>query len=110
MEYFLSGGIRTKSANILKNVGRKDNMKDFLGNYINVGDEVIYLKLLRTGSSSKRKIMFKGKVLNFKGQKVEVSREYTNEWNIEHPESDLIFPKDVVVLEEKEIETKSKRL
>ena len=26
MEYFLSGGIRTKSANILKNVGRKDNM------------------------------------------------------------------------------------
>lgn len=85
-------------------------MKDFLGNYINVGDDVIYLKLLRTGSSSKRKIMFKGKVLDFKGQKVEVSREYTNEWNIEHPGSDLIFPKDVVILEEKEIETKSKRL
>lgn len=26
MEYFLSGGIRTKSANILKNAGRRDNM------------------------------------------------------------------------------------
>ena len=27
MEYFLSGGIRTKSASTLKNVGRRDNMK-----------------------------------------------------------------------------------
>lgn len=73
-------------------------MKDFLGNEIKINDNVVYLKRLQTGSSSTRKIMFKGKVLNFKGQKVEISREYTNEWVIKDKEIDIIFPKDIVVL------------
>lgn len=73
-------------------------MKDFLDKNINIGNEVIYLKLLQTGSSSKRKIMFKGKIIGFKGQKVEVERLYTNEWEIKSKEIDVIFPKDIVVL------------
>lgn len=73
-------------------------MKDFLNNEINIDDEVIYLKRLRTGSSTTRKIMFKGKVLGFKGQKVKIERLYTNEWEIKSKEIDEIFPKDIVVL------------
>lgn len=73
-------------------------MKDFLNNEININDEVIYLKRLMTGSSSTRKIMFKGNVLGFKGQKVKIERLYTNEWEIKTKEIDEIFPKDIVVL------------
>ena len=73
-------------------------MKDFLNNEININDEVIYLKLLQTGSSSKRKIMFKGRVLGFKGKKVKIERLYTNEWEIKKQEIDEIFPKDIVIL------------
>ena len=76
-----------------------NNYKDFLDNDIKINDEVIYLKLIQTGSSSTRKIMFKGRVLNFKGKKVEIRREYTNEWNITNTVSDFVFPKDIVVLE-----------
>lgn len=73
-------------------------MKDFLNNEINIDDEVIYLKRLMTGSSSTRKIMFKGKVLGFKGQKAKIERLYTNEWEIKSKEIDEIFPKDIVAL------------
>ena len=73
-------------------------MKDFLNNEISINDEVIYLKLLQTGSSSKRKIMFKGKVSGFKGKKVKIERLYTNEWEIKKQEIDEIFPKDIVIL------------
>ena len=76
-----------------------NNYKDFLDNDIKINDEVIYLKSIQTGSSSTRKIMFKGRVLNFKGKKVEIRREYTNEWNITNTVSDFVFPKDIVVLE-----------
>ena len=73
-------------------------MIDFLKNEISVNDEVIYLKRLMTGSSSTRKIMFKGKVLGFKERKVKIERLYTNEWEIKSKETDEIFPKDIVVL------------
>lgn len=73
-------------------------MIDFLNNEINIEDEVIYIKGIQTGSSTTRKIMFKGKVVNFKGRKVEIERLYTNEYIIANKEIDLIFPRDVVVL------------
>lgn len=73
-------------------------MNDFLGNEIKINDEIIYLKLLQTGSSAKRKIMFKGKVLGFKSQKVIIERQYTNEWTIKEYEEDIIYPKDIVVI------------
>ena len=79
-------------------------MKDFLENKIEISDDVIYLKLMQTGSSSKRKIMFKGKVIGFKGQKVEIERLYTNEFEVEKGIKDIIFPKDIVVLKEVENE------
>ena len=41
-------------------------MKDFLGRELNVGDECIYLKNCRTGSSTTRKLMFKGTITSFK--------------------------------------------
>lgn len=78
-------------------------MKDFLNNEIKINDEVIYLKRLMTGSSSTRKIMFKGKVLDFKGEKVKLERQYTNEWTVKEYEEDIIYPKDIVVLESKRI-------
>lgn len=73
-------------------------MMDFLNNEININDEVIYLKRMMTGSSSTRKIMFKGKVIAFDGKKVVIKRLYTNEWVIKNQESDTVFPKDVVSL------------
>lgn len=73
-------------------------MKDFLGNEIKINDEVIYVKRLRTGSSSTRKIMFKGKALGIKSQKLIVQRQYTNEWSIKEYAEDIIFPKDIVSL------------
>lgn len=78
-------------------------MKDFLGKEIQINDEVIYIKLCRTGSSSSRKIMFKGKVVGFKGQKVEIECLYTNEWKIKEKYIDVVFSKDIVVLNEKKV-------
>ena len=74
-------------------------MNDFLNNEINIGDEVIYLKNLRTGSSTSRKIMFMGKVLSFKNDKVNIQRVY-NKDRFPLEEADTVFPHDVVVLKE----------
>lgn len=54
-------------------------MKDFLGNELKVNDEVIYIKSMRTGSSTTRNVMFKGQVSGFTKKHVEVERTYTNE-------------------------------
>ena len=72
-------------------------MNDFLNNEINIGDEVIYLKNLRTGSSTIRKIMLKGKILSFKNDKVNIQRTY-NKDGFSLEEIDTIFPHDIVVL------------
>ena len=40
----------------------KEEYKDFLNKEIKLNDEVIYIRLVQTGRSSKRKIMYKGKV------------------------------------------------
>ena len=76
-------------------------MNDFLNHKIEINDDVIYLKRMMTGSSSTRKIMFKGKIISLKGQKVEIERLYTNEWEIKSKEIDIIYPKDIVVLDSK---------
>lgn len=44
----------------------------FLGQVINVGDEVVYLKNLRTGSSTIRKCKCIGVVRKIKGQNVDI--------------------------------------
>ena len=72
-------------------------MNDFLNNEINIEDEAIYLKNLRTGSSTIRKIMFKGKILSFKNDKVNIQRIY-NKDGFSLEEIDTVFPHDVVVL------------
>lgn len=45
-------------------------MKDFLGRELNVGDECVYLKNCRTGSSTIRKLMFKGLITELRGSNV----------------------------------------
>lgn len=45
-------------------------MKDFLGRELDVGDECVYLKNCRTGSSTTRKLMFKGVITSFKKRNV----------------------------------------
>lgn len=45
-------------------------MKDFLGRELSIGDECIYLKNCRTGSSTTRKLMFKGVITGFKGHRI----------------------------------------
>lgn len=45
-------------------------MKDFLGRELNVGDECVFLKNCRTGSSTTRKLMFKGVITEFKGSRI----------------------------------------
>lgn len=54
-------------------------MKDFLGNDLNFGDEIIYIKSLRTGSSTTRNVLFKGRILDFLPKNVEILRTYSNE-------------------------------
>lgn len=76
----------------------KEEYKDFLNKEIKLNDEVIYIRLIRTGSSSKRKLMYKGKVLGFKGKKVEILEQYTNEYEIKEQNTHFIFPKDIVIL------------
>ena len=43
---------------------------DFLGHKLNVGDKCVYLKNVRTGSSTIRKCMFKGIITGFTNCKV----------------------------------------
>lgn len=45
-------------------------MKDFLGRELAVGDECVYLKNCRTGSSTIRKLMFKGVITGFKNSNI----------------------------------------
>lgn len=45
-------------------------MKDFLGRELNIGDECVYLKNCGTGSSTTRKLMFKGVITEFKGKRI----------------------------------------
>ena len=69
-------------------------MKDFENKKINIYDDVIYLKTIRTGSSSIRKCMFRGKVKGFTNTKVIIEPMYSNEFKIREQE-DKIFPRDV---------------
>lgn len=55
-------------------------MKDFLKNELKIDDEVIYIKLMRTGSSSSRNVMFKGKIVGFTPKMVKIERQYTQEY------------------------------
>jgi hypothetical protein len=73
-------------------------MKDFLNNKIEIGQNVVYIKLMGTGSSSSRKMLFGGKVVRFTPKKVAIERKYTHEWEIKDKEIDLIQPHEIVVL------------
>ena len=42
--------------------------------------------------------MYKGKVLGFKGKKVEILEQYTNEYEIKEQNTHFIFPRDIVIL------------
>ncbi len=75
-------------------------MKDYLNNEIKINDEVIFLAYMRTGSSSSRNMIAKGKVIGFDKKKVKIKVEYydTDKWkpNIETIEN--IIPLKIVVI------------
>lgn len=73
-------------------------MLDFEGKEIKINDEVIYIKPIRTGSSSVRKIMFKGRVKEIKNKKAKIERLFTNEFEFEKNKIDEIFSKDIYVI------------
>lgn len=63
--------------------------KTFLGQTLNVSDEVVYLKNIRTGSSTIRKCKCVGIVRKIKGRNVDIKcvsaeRSYYNEVSEEH--------------------------
>ena len=45
-------------------------MEDFKGDELRVGDKVAFMKTIRTGSSSSRKVLFQGEVSDFTPKKV----------------------------------------
>jgi len=73
-------------------------MNDFEGKEIRINDEVIYLKRLRTGSSSTRKIMFKGIVKDFKKNKVVIKCTYGREYINQVGKETDIFSHDIYVI------------
>lgn len=76
-------------------------MIDFYKQEILIGDEVIYIKLIRTGSSSSRKCMFKGYVKGFTKNKVIIQPTYSNEFKIDEDDDEVkIYPSDVYVIGE----------
>ena len=75
-------------------------MNDYLGNEIKINDDVIYILYLRTGSSSSRNMIAKGKVIGFKKSKVEIKREYfdTDKRQCQNENIDTIDNMKVVVI------------
>lgn len=66
-------------------------MKDFLGNELNINDEVVYIKSIRSGSSTRRNALFKGKIIRFTPKMVEIEMQYNQECiSIGH--KDLVVP------------------
>lgn len=72
-------------------------MKDFLNNELKINDEVIYIKNMRTGSSTVRKVLFKGKIIGFTFKSVRILSQYTREYFCVGNE-DLVHPTDVCKL------------
>lgn len=54
-------------------------MKCFFNNELKIDDEVIYIKGVRSGSSTVRNVLFKGKIIGFTPKSVRILRQYTNE-------------------------------
>ena len=72
-------------------------MEDFLGNKISLEDTVVYIKGMRVGSSTIRKVLFKGIVKGFNNKTLKIKRTY----NIEGFETgvfDNISSKDVTII------------
>lgn len=72
-------------------------MKDFLNNELKNDDEVIYIKNMRTGSSTVRNVLFKGKIIGFTPKSVRILSQYTNEYFCVGNE-DLVQPTHVCKL------------
>lgn len=51
-------------------------MKDFRGNELNIGDEIVYKK---SNVSRNRDIMFIGEIIEFTPKMIKVKRTYTSE-------------------------------
>lgn len=66
-------------------------MSDFLGNELFIGDEVVYIKSIRTGSSTRRNALFKGKIIRFTTKMVEIICEYNKEC-MPNGNKDLVTP------------------
>ena len=68
-------------------------MKDFLGKEINIGDNIVYLAGRRTGSSSRRNMLFKGEVIGFTTKMVIVLEE-------KYRSEEKIMPWNIVIIKE----------
>ena len=73
--------------------GRVMYMIDFVGKEIHIGDSVVYLKNVRTGSSTIRKCMFRGIVSGETNCKIKIHPLDYNK-----PPYETIYPEDVVVI------------
>lgn len=69
-------------------MAKKEKFKDFLGREINIGNECVYIKDVRTGSSTTRKMLFRGVVTRITKHKVAFDEN-------EH----VVFPEDVVIVD-----------
>lgn len=72
-------------------------MKDFLNNELKINDKVIYIKNMRTGSSTVRNVLFKGKIIGFTPKSVRILSQYAREYFCVGNE-DLVQPTHVCKL------------
>ena len=73
-------------------------MKDFLGKEITKGDKCIFLKNTNTGSSTTRKIMYKGVVLSATG-KPEVEFHSPDQNRFMKRETTKVFASEIVIVD-----------
>ena len=75
-------------------------MNDYLGNEIKVNDEVVFLVHMRTGSSTFRNMIAKGKVVGFYKSKVQILVEHydISKWKPHEERIKKIDPLKTVVI------------
>lgn len=68
-------------------------MRDFLGKEIKIGDKVVYLAGRITGSSTRRNMLFIGKVVGFTDKMVKILEEKYNS-------EEKIMPFNIIIVKE----------
>lgn len=73
-------------------------MNSFIGEELNIGDRVVYLKNTMTGSSTKKKCKYVGEILGFTKEKVKLMQvSYADRFEADKFYGETsVFPEDVV--------------